>query len=237
MLLGSVVHEILAKSADLEDTALIEERFLIDFMGKKISMKPDHVEHIAGSNPIAYHLKDIKLTSVWSVILDDKFDWKAQTNCYAFGLRKIGINVTKISIECLLKDWSHTDAIKDKDYPQDKNLVIPIEVWPDERCEEYLAGRVKLFTECEKLADTMLPPCTMSERWARPTKYKVMKKGAERSTRNLSSMEDAETYIREKDMQSTHEIVVEKGESIRCERYCAAKQFCNQYNTLINPAF
>jgi hypothetical protein len=237
MLLGSACHEILQRAAKEGDAALTEERFQIECLDKEISMKPDRVELIPGT-PNEYHLKDFKISSVWSVILDTKWEWAAQTNLYAYGLRKIGVNVTQISMEVLCRDWSKTDSLKNKEYPQDKVQVIPIEVWNDEACEDLLEKRVKEFIAAEKLTDDELPPCTETERWARPDKFAVKKKGATRSTKNCSSRAEAEQYMSEKGYtNSTHIIEFRPGKSVRCEDYCSVSRWCSQYNNEINPPF
>jgi hypothetical protein len=235
MLLGSAVHYILEQAADEE--ALTEERFTIEVLGKEISLKPDRVEVIPNTNPVEYHLKDFKITSVWAVILDEKLEWVQQTNIYARALRKVGINVTRISIEVLMKDWQHREAIRDKTYPQDKIKVMPIEVWTDEAVDELLESRIKAYVEAERLPDNKLPECTERERWARPDKFAVQKKGASKATRVLDSRPEAEQYKLDKGYGPEYEIVFRQGQSVRCEKYCPAREICSQYNEIINPSF
>jgi hypothetical protein len=235
-LLGSACHYVLEKAAD--EDSLTEQRFTIEVLGKEISLKPDRVEVIPNTDPAEYHLKDLKITSVWSVILDTKIEWVTQTNIYAYALRTIGINVTRISMEVLMKDWQHKEAIRDKTYPQDKVAVVPIEVWTDEAVKELLEKRVRAFLEAEEMGDADLPECTEQERWARPDKFAITKKGAKRATKVCASRPEAERYMEDKGYtESTHEIVFRAGTSVRCEKYCSAKPFCNQYHENVNPEF
>jgi hypothetical protein len=137
-----------------------------------------------------------------------------------------------------MKDWSHKEAIRDRDYPQDKVKVVPIEVWTDEAVDELLEKRVQAFIEAEKLNDADLPDCTFEERWARPDKFAVQKKGAARASRVLDSRPQAEEYMRDKGYGTDkYEIVFRPGQSVRCEKYCPAKPFCSQYHEKVNPEF
>ncbi len=241
LLLGSAVHEVLqraAKTAENDDASLTEERFLVEFEGKEISLKPDRVELIPGTFPLKYHLKDFKISTVWSVIHGLKKDWECQFNLYAYGLRKIDINVTEISAEVLLKDWKEIEALRNRDYPQNVVEVMPVRVWSDSECETYLSERVAAFDGAESLPDADLPPCTEQERWAVPDKLAIVKKGAKRATKVCSSRMDVDSYMSEKGITSnTHNVEFRPGESKRCEKYCTVTRWCDQYNTVINPPF
>jgi hypothetical protein len=135
LILGSAVHLALERG---NVTALAEERFLVDVAGKQISMKPDRIEYIEGTDPAEYVLRDFKTCQCFA-LTKDKFTWTAQVNSYAYGARKLGVNVTKLFIEALLKDWKWTEWQKHpQEYPDCAAQAIPIEVWTDAQCLEYL---------------------------------------------------------------------------------------------------
>lgn len=247
-LLGNSVHYVLQHSGNVN--AIVEQRLSIDVLGKTITFQPDRVERIPNVDPAEFYLKDFKVTSAWSVVhamKEMKGEWEAQTNIYAYGERQNGINVTKIAIEALIRDWNFRDAMK-QDYPDCQVQVLPVEMWSDERCKAYLEERVKLHVSAANLPDADLPYCSMSERWAKPDAYAVHKQGSTRAIpRGLkASRAEAIAYAKHKNDKRSkadikkgveYAVAYRSGESIRCERYCPVKDMCSQYRTVINPAF
>jgi len=237
-LLGSACHVVLEAGAD--ENALTEMRFRIPILGKEISMKPDRIEPIPNTDPQEYHLKDFKITTVWTWIFDDKLEWVSKTNMYAFGLRSIGINVTKASHEMLFKDWSGRDLIEAKQrerrYPPEKVAVMPVELWTVEAAKATLEKRVSEHLAGEKPEDHELPECSEEERWHRGDTFKVIKKGAKQAYRNFSTRLEAEEFRSTISKPDLYDIKFFMGKSMRCEDYCPAKPFCHQYNTKIRPA-
>ena len=51
-------------------------------------------------------------------------------------------------------------------------------IWSRKRQESYINERIELYKKCETLADDDLPKCSMSERWADPDTWAVVKKSA-----------------------------------------------------------
>jgi len=252
MLFGSAGHYVLEKAND--DKSLTEERFTVMMENDIVlSMKPDRLcpledryrkELGIAPGDEVYHLRDLKISSVWSYIFrEEKDDWQAQTNIYRYGLNRIGFPVAKISIELLMRDWSRSEWIKKggpephNDYPPCQVAVIDIPVWDMERTEAYIEGRIGLFEDAKKQKDDDLPFCTPEERWAKPDRFAVMKKGGKKASKLCSTKDEAEQWRAEKSKPGDYEIVFRPGESIRCERYCSARPFCSQYQQDICPAF
>jgi len=246
MLLGSACHVVLERAAKDSDSILTETRFTIPCLDKEISLKPDRVEQIGDTD--TYHLKDFKISTIWSVIYDTKPEWKAQCNLYSFALRSIGIDVVKISVELLCRDWSKSEYEKELDkatkfggeckYPSEKVQVVEIEVWDDDTCKAYLEERVSLYIKAEETEDNDLPPCTDEERWLRDEQFAVMKKGGKRSTKNCSTHAEAAAYMQEKGYKEpTYYIEYRRGKSIRCEDYCSVTRWCRQYKEEIHTEF
>ena len=224
MLLGSACHYVLANAAKNAE-AITEERFCIPVAGREISMQPDRVELIEGSSEPEFVLRDFKITSVWSILLDTKKDWVCQLNGYAWGLRQLGVNVTKLVIEALIRDWSLGEYKKDPErYPDCQVRAVDIEVWTDAACEDYLTRRVREYEAAWDLPDSQLPECTPEERWARPDKWAIQKPGAARATKVCDTQADAE-----RNRKPGMEIVHRPGEDIRCSRFCSAAPWCSTY--------
>jgi len=233
-ILGEAVHTLLERAGD---DAITEQRFIIDVMGKEVSMKPDRFE------PEAEHLRDFKTAKVWAYVLGTKDEWVRQTNIYAHGLRQHGHTVSEISIELLIKDWDYKGplgqtTIPKNEYPESPIIRIPVDVWLDADVEDYLRDRVMLFMDLEDTPDNELPICTMEERWGRPDKWAVKKKGGKRALSggaNFETEQDALDFAVTKNHPC--DIEFRPGKSTRCEHFCDAKMFCNYYLNHINPAF
>ena len=221
-LLGSNTHYILER-ADTKD-GLQEERFSISVDNWIVTGQPDLYEN----NTIF----DYKITSVWSVLHGAKDDWIRQLNIYAELMRQANFRVKALKIITILRDWSKYQVKKSSDYPKTQVKVIPIDLWPAEKAQEYIEERVKFHQICEKLPDEDLPLCTAEERWERPTKYAVKTKGVKKARRVLDTMEDAQTWA-ENNMKKDFEIEIRQGESIRCASYCDCAPYCNFYQKLM----
>lgn len=223
-LYGSAMHHVLdIGSGD----ARTEERMAFCFDGEKITGGFDAI--VDGD-----WLSDYKLTSVWSVIYDDrKKEWAAQINMYVYGLASIGTHIKRATIETFFRDWSAAEAKRAGDYPQRQWARIEIPIWPRERTEALLRERIRLLREARALADEDLVECTYAERWEKPTKYAVMKCGGKRAVKLHSTAFGAEGHMEQLNSADTkgkkrawYRIEKRPGERIRCERYCSAAQVC-----------
>ena len=215
-LLGSNVHYILER-ADTKD-GLQEERLSMFVNGWEITGQPDLYK-----DEILY---DYKVTSVYAVLRGVKDDWVKQLNIYAQLLREVSFSVDALRIIAILRDWSKHQVKKSKDYPETQVVMLPVLLWPPNKALEYIEERVHLHQVCEGLEDTNLPLCTAEERWEKPTKYAVMKKGQKRAMRVLDSIEEAEDWREMKEGKEL-EIEIRQGESVRCESYCDCAPYCD----------
>lgn len=211
-LFGSAVHEVLAKSDSV---------FAETYMTKEISKRT-----ISGSaDVITADLKtiqDYKTTSVWSIIYKSSLEeWTFQLNAYNYLL---GMTAEKLQIVAILRDWQRSKAKYDPEYPQSQVVVIDLRIMSEEEIKEEMTMKVdnlKLYEE-----STTLPECNESERWAEPTKYACIKKGAKKATKLFSDEAQAKEYA----FMNGLELEERKGDMFkRCE-YCNASNFCKQYN-------
>ena len=174
-ILGTAVHYILK-----DDEAITELHYEIVFEGQLISGHIDRVENDV--------IEDYKTTSVWSFLDGVKPEWAKQLNIYRWLYN--GYEITKIKklrINAILRDWSTMKASIDHNYPQIpfQQLDVPI----DDDIEEKIRTR---------LSDHKKNPfrmCSFFEKWQRPDKYAIMKKGRKSAVRVLDQFEQCEQYI------------------------------------------
>lgn len=225
-LMGQSIHTILER-ANL--SGLVEQRLFVDIGTTErpliLSGQFDHLE-----NGI---LTDYKMTSVWAVIYG-KADWGRQLNVLAYMCRVKGMEVKKLQIVAILRDWSKSKVGKDDNYPNTQVVAIPIEMWTPERQEEYILERKNAhFYESN--------PCTDEERWAKPGKFAVMKKGRKSALRLLDSTDEAHKWVADNFPDSALAILPTSPEKLpkdtlyinqrpatygRCESYCNVSKFC-----------
>jgi hypothetical protein len=251
---GNIMHKALA--AVKTKNAVVEERFMIDILGRKVSMKADYVwpykpgkfQIIDMKDPSRYVVKPAQNGAWYNntewLCHTDRDDWEKQLNCYAYGMRIRGFDVDSLMIAAMLRDWSFTEMKRSQasgrnDYPPHEVIMIPIKLWTDSKCLEFLEQRVRLHEQAKLLSDNELPFCTQEERWADPDMFKVVTgagtpneravpHGGEFATKAEAIQFNNQRMAKKPDKAST--IVFKPAESKRCERgYCPISEFCNQY--------
>lgn len=224
-LFGSAVHAILEQSGT--ESEIVEKRIYIEEHGWTVGGQLDNLSIRDGV------LSDYKVTSVFAVKDGGKDEWEAQLNVLAYMLsrQEEPIVVFKLQIVAILRDWRMAEALRDPDYPQSNVVVLDIPMWSSGAQEEYIHERVMLHQGCRVLADTgainEVPECSEEERWEKPTKWAVMKKGARRATKLHNSEEGAKKHL--DSLDRNYYIEFRPGERTRCERYCGASIFCNHF--------
>lgn len=219
-LIGKSVHSILEKAGTGD--AMQEVRLSMEILGKKLGGKFDRFVLTNGA------LQDWKVTSVYSVIKGDKPEWVGQMNTYAHLLRHHNIEVKKLEIVGILRDWSKREARKTSDYPQKQVVTLPLPLWTPEEAQLKIEERMKIHLDSE----VQLPLCSPDERWLKPPKWAATKAGAKRAVKLFNERDAAEAWISsQKDSRS---LFVEErlAEPIRCLDYCdvGAAGLCEQWN-------
>lgn len=223
-LLGTNTHHILERVTTKD--CLKEIRFSAYVNGWKLAGQIDLFEKV----PCI--LSDYKVTSVWSVMAGIKPENEAQLNTNAFLMIKNGYFPKKLQIVSLIRDWSMHQVKRSSNYPKCQVAVQTAPLWPYEQARDYIYKRVKMHQRAVETPSNELPWCTSEERWERPRKYAVMKKGRKSAVRLLDTNEDAEQYMSDKNLDKNHSITIRDGESIRCESYCNVNFACNQYHKM-----
>jgi len=175
-------------------------------------------------------LTDWKCTSVYSFLMGDKPDWMAQMNIYAELARRNGLSPPKLTINAVLRDWSAMKAGMESNYPKIPFISTDIPMWSSEKATAYIHDRLDVYLKNDKEGSESLSPCSTEEKWERPRKYAVMKKGGKRAIRLFDEEAEAHAHVhRLSEPKGALFVQLRGGEKVRCDRYCLAKTFCHQY--------
>lgn len=223
--LGTAMHKVLEKGANPGE--LVEERFFYEILGWTVSGAVDlQIPKPDGT----WEINDYKMTSVYSVMAE-KWEWTAQLNMYAYLMRmSTGRRATTLKIVAILKDWNRRQGAFKPDYPDAPIVMVDVEVWSDERQEEYIRERVAIHKSNEERLDKgeTIDHCSDEERWLRGEKFAIMKKGRKSAVKLLDTEEEANGWIEQQD--ETYTIEHRPGEPVRCAgNYCGVAQWCKQF--------
>lgn len=226
-MLGTAMHKVLEKGANLED--IVEERFFLDILGWRVS---GAVDLQTPKDDGTWEINDYKLTSVYSVMAE-KWEWEAQLNMYAYLMRQSkGRRVSSMKIVAILKDWSRKQGAFKPDYPEAPIVVMDIPLWDDDRQRLYIEGRVAAHQRNSEALDRgeAIEYCSDQERWLRGEKWAVMKKGRKSAVKLFNTKEEADGWISGQDDSEALASEHRPGEPIRCSgNYCGVAQWCKQW--------
>jgi len=225
-LLGQAIHTILERVAG--ERYLVEKRFTIYHKnsGVKVSGRIDCFDQQTRT------LADYKLTSRYATKDGIKPEWEAQGNLNRLLMEKNDTKVKKIEFWAIYRDWSKMAVSRGvKEMPLEQVQAFEIPMWDLAETEAYLDERIQLHQEA---AET-LPLCTDEERWYKPAKWAVMKKGREKAIRGglCASEEAAAEMIAGFDDPKQYRIEYRKGEHQRCMHYCDVAPFCSFFKELL----
>ena len=212
-LMGQAVHTVLERAGLKEEGVIVEQRLFAEVNGWQVSGQVDRM-HIADGT-----LSDFKVTTVYKQHGSDS--WTRQLNVLRWLAHKNGHRIDKLEVCAIFRDWRKTEAQRNPDYPQAAIQTISVPVWSLEDAEEYITERVYLHQAASRGEDV---PCTDEDRWFSGNTYALMKHGAKRATKVSSIRSDF-------DLADPSEYTVETraGEYKRCQHYCDARAFCQQW--------
>jgi hypothetical protein len=222
--MGTLMHKLLESHAEIERH--ISERTLAT------TVEVDGAGFVLSGTFDLYHedgiLFDYKFVSVWTTMDGLKDEWVQQLNCYAELLRREGAEVSRLQIVAIYRDWSKGKA-NDPSYPSSQVQTFDVPLWSSERTSAFMSERMRLHLAAE---DGETIECSPEERWERPTKFALMKRGQKRAVKlfddnqtALSAVQSAGFYVEKR-----------PGVSVRCASYCRVAAFCPQYARLRSEA-
>ena len=230
-MIGNIGHKIAERAA--HPNSLVEERLKANVLGWVLTGKCDLLYERDG-----YGIDDFKFTSVWAV-KDEKPEWTAQLNVYAWLAKQHGFDIKRLRIIAILRDWSKMKAAREQDYPPVGVVVREVPLWSEEKQRVYIADRVHKHKLTEGFADDALPDCTDEERWAKPGKWALKKKGGKKAMKLFDTKIEAERFYDRNWRDTPFKIEIEPrpgNKTVRCDHFCSVKNFCNQYQALKSAA-
>jgi hypothetical protein len=228
-ILGTAVHAILEGGAS--EGQIPEQRLHcdIDVDGRTVSISGQI--DLQTPTEDGYMLSDYKTTSVYAIQAnpDGKVEYVNQLNSYAAIARRNGVNVSGLEVIAILRDWSAAAKSRSENYPQASVVVIPVDMWSEEKADRYLEARVKLHESLEH------NECTLEEMWAKPpvfALYELAKSGTLRKRATKLFDNKLEADIASSPLLGS--VVVERPRMFtRCEGdYCNVSKFCEQYKSI-----
>jgi len=228
--LGTACHDKLEEKLKDNPRYMVEERLYHTF---HIPEAPGEQKDFIVSAQLDLYDKeecavwDYKFSKLYSFTNGGKTDHEIQTNYQAYLLRKHGYPVNSIQIGGFGLDWAKTKTAQQKDYPPTLFCHTPYPMWADEDVEAYIKNQI-LEKEYGKLGQIRV--CDESERWARPTVWKVYRKGRKSALRILNTEEEANEFLANIAKPSGTEYVEKvEGEDIRCVWFCNVREHCSFY--------
>ena len=218
-LLGTSVHYILEQGAG--NSSLTEEALTMEINGITVKGHSDLWKDKV--------IEDYKVTSAWTVVYNPqgRKDWHSQLNMYVPLWQSNGFEVDKLKVWAILRDWQKTKGLYDPQYPNIPFIGIDIPIWSIDTTMAYMSNRISIHEAAKGLADDDLPLCTAEEMWEKPTIYAVHKEGRKSALKLCDTPKEADDYM----LNNTGKLHVQKrpGCRIKCDDYCDAAPFCNQY--------
>lgn len=238
--LGHAVHHYLSLFGhDSKDNYISKNEFRMFYNYSDKIIISGCIDYLETMNSFTT-IYDYKVTSVWSYMIGNgkaKPEWVRQLNLYRYLYLKDSPN-NKVDALCnvlFFRDWSANDAKYKAGYPESPIKSIEVDLWDYDKLEKYLQSRVDLHEHASTLDDHLLPYCTEEETWERKPTYAIyrMNKSGKFPDRASKLYDDLADAMREAYPNGTKSPTVNmeerKGERVRCESYCAVKEYCNQY--------
>lgn len=214
--MGSLMHVLLASHGQIEHHQT-EQTLSTTIDGYTVTGTFDLYEE-AGT------LFDYKFCSVYTTMRGVSREWEQQLNLYAELLRRSGVTVERLQIVCIYRDWSK-NKVFEWSYPKSQVQTFNVPLWSSERATAFMNERLHLHLAAE---EGEIAECSASERWERPTKYALMKRGQKKAVKLFDDKRAAGRAV----TKSEHYVEDRPGMSVRCESYCRVSAFCPQFARL-----
>jgi len=177
-----------------------------------------------------WNLKDLKSSSVWSFMGDNKDDdYQKQLSIYRW-LDPRYVRSDVATIEFIFTDWQRGMVKSNPNYPQDRVATQTVPLLSELDTERFIKKRLDLLRANAKLPEPQIVHCTDKELWRSDTVYKYFSKPTnKRSSKNFTSAVAANTHLQQKGKGLIRKVI---GEPKACG-YCDAFRICSQKDRYI----
>ena len=217
-LMGQAMHAIIER-AESDEEILTEQRLFSVINDSRISMQYDSFSMRDNV------LSDFKLCSYWVGVFGIRDEWKQQLNIGAQLLRNNGYRVDGLQVVTIYRDWSLTESRRRSDYPKEQMQCHHIDLWHDDHIHQWLQSRVGLM---QRAVTGSYDPCTADDMWLRDEKFAVMKTGRKSALKLFDVDKSDEAYVYARNTSGAY-VEHRQGTRVRCQDYCKAAPFCEQY--------
>jgi len=214
---GTAVHGVWEEANSANPEVIMEKRYRHEYSGKVVAGQIDCYEIPTKT------ISDIKTCGAFKVMKGDYSQWENQLNVCAALMRHNGYPVENLTITAIIKDWQAVKAKTDKAYPDSPIQTIKIPLWTYEAADNYIEERI------EAHFGTGPKVCSDADRWIRPGKFAVVRKGRKSAMRLLDTKEQAEEFMNNKGDVEKDSIEERPTTYTRCDSYCKFNQWCDQY--------
>lgn len=238
MIFGNAVHSIMEGHDG--DNELAEQR-----VSMELNCGRHGLRKVSGGfdlyNSETQIITDYKSTGVFSYKMKVKeghtSDWAKQLRLYWLLLAKAGFPVKDIRNTVFLKDWSKTQARRDREYPQkpilniDYNYKGHFNSEVASYMEAALVEKITTILDYKDAPENEIPDCTPEQRWLRDEKWAIHKEGRKSAVKLHDSKFMAESHL--ENLPKGHYIEHRPGVNVKCEDYCTAAPHCSFYKEMM----
>lgn len=161
---------------------------------------------------------DFKTTSVNKVITNNFDENIKQCIAYAWLRKKIyNVYTQKIKLVYFMKDWKKMLVDVKQNYPSSPIYIYEKQLTTD----DYINIESYLLNKIDMLENNNIPDCSNEEKW-KNDKYALYKNSTDKkASKVVDNLDDVDKSQYEK-------IEFREGESLKCNKYCEVKMYCEQ---------
>lgn len=232
---GTAIHALLERNARVEDGQISEYSMRYEMhntSGKVVGAITGKCDLLSDTEE-GITLEDYKTTKAMAIkFADTTSKWEEQLAGYCALLQFTeGIIVRRVRIIALLKDWSEMEAKRNEDYPDAPVAVLEWKFEDEQIAKVWEKMQHRFWAQyaASLMEDDEIAPCSFEERWAKESRYAIVRAGATKATKVCATRDEALQLIKTKFGPELYGVEERLGEDTKCLYFCKAKEFCSYY--------